>query len=862
MPNQTINRIWFSQYRNHLVVVLSVVIGGLLGVTFFKGCSAIGADSHRDVYTPSADNGFIYKSNLLLSELIEEAQQKNPNHPRSLKELNNKYGALQFELPYNYVEAAGGRASDIRLVAINPDSIHSSSLRQFYYNSDLPALLAKQKQNLGERIFNIVFDRGGLEIKSIKLVPSMFRLSLVKDSWKGTIIAQENSLFPTKNHCFITWGMNMIPLRMNAASRGDYIITADFEAKRFSHMGHAVDYYECFQKYNNDSTKVIINLGNDGDCVKIEYLSYHKLRIKTEGSICCTTLDSIGHVSQTFFSEAGKGDVTHDFTNDLKLIITDKNGIKITEFVLTHHNPMRNLSMVVSSSAGRSRYFEARNFTDRFTQQVIRGLSSTMNNTLYSDTIPLSIDPLLSVAFEQELKNYCEQVLKTSQNINALPTDQWELSMTVMDMATGNVVAMPYYRTEDNKIDYNIAISRKNPALLRRYIGSTFKPLLALAAVQTEPSLVHLNTVGKYHLLPSTIRLDGDGNPVRAKAQFYGNEIEAWSLAGKTRRFWNGSSTLGEFIASSDDVYPVALAVLSLAGVDGSEATYDFSRSNAFRQNLLVEKDADRINWTEQSLVKNINYLYDLKSYNSVYAQDSLDMSYYIWRNLQLKGDELLGLESINPDATVMYYQNFLDPPHNVRSNLVPWVLGQGTNEWNCVKLAEAWTRMLTKHEVKASFIGRTTVSPSLLPLLKNHIGKDPNEVWNQFLDEMLYAQNHSPGLLSPMNDAVNSLDANLLLFSKTGTPNNYVRPEWKTVDGRSHWLDVGLYCMGLMSSDAYQSVRVGGPAKGLMCVIRITRITNEKPEDDGVSSTHARNFFSANQLRLRKFYEMTRMYY
>jgi hypothetical protein len=192
----------------------------------------------------------------------------------------------------------------------------------------------------------------------------------------------------------------------------------------------------------------------------------------------------------------------------------------------------------------------------------------------------------------------------------------------------------------------------------------------------------------------------------------------------------------------------------------------------------------------------------------------------------------------------------------------VPWVLGQGTNEWNCVKLAEAWTRMLTKREVRASFIDKPGTIPSLVERLKTKDNANPNEVWNRFLDELLYAQTHSPGLLTPMDNAVKSLGHDLVLFSKTGTPNNYDRPEWKTLDGRRHWLDVGLYCMGLMPSDSYQKVREGGPAKGLMCVIRITRITRQKPSDDGVSSTHARNFFSANKRRLQKFYEMTRRYY
>ena len=862
MPNQRIDRNWYSRYRTHMMAVVAFIVVAVIGTTFFKGCSAIGRDSRQDVYTPSADDGFIYKANQLLSEIVEEAKKANPHKPLTLQQLNDKYGALHFELPYNYVEAAGGRASDIRLVSINPDSIRSSSLRKFYYNSDLPALLLKQKQNLGERIFNIKFERSGLEIKSIRLVPSMFKLALVKDPWEGTILARESSLFPERSHCFLTWGMNMLPIRMNAASKGDYIVSADFESKCFTRLGRALDYYDCYRMFGNDSTKLIINLGGNGNCLKIEYVSPEKVRIKTEGSISCSTLDSIGQVRQTSFSEAGKGSVVHEFRNDLKLIVTDTQGAKITEFVLTHHNPMLNLSMVVSSNAGKMRYFEGKNFTDRFTQQVIRGLSSTMRNTLFRDTVQLSIDPLLSAAFEEELKGYCENVLKKAPDIHASSTDQWELSMTVMDMATGNVLAVPYYRSEDNNVDYDVAIGRKNPALLRRYIGSAFKPLLALAAVEATPSLVGLNTVGKYSLDRSSIVLGKDGKAKSGKASFYGTAVDAWALSQKTQGFWSGCQRIGDFLAHSDDVYPVAMAVLSLAGADGSKPAYDFSRSNAFGRDLMLEKDPDRINWTEQPLIRDLDLLYDLKSYNDLYADDSLSMSHYIWRNLQLNGDDQFGLDNINPDVTVMHYQKLYDQPHKLKTNLVPWVLGQGTNEWNCVKLAEAWTRMLTKREVRASFIDKPGTIPSLVERLKTKDNANPNEVWNRFLDELLYAQTHSPGLLTPMDNAVKSLGHDLVLFSKTGTPNNYDRPEWKTLDGRRHWLDVGLYCMGLMPSESYQKVREGGPAKGLMCVIRITRITRQKPSDDGVSSTHARNFFSANKRRLQKFYEMTRRYY
>lgn len=859
---QKIDRNWYSRYRPHLLTALILVVLTIVAVTFLKGCSAIGHDSRKDVYTPSADNGFIYKANQLLSEIVEDAKKKHPGTPQTLQQLNRKYGALSFELPYNYQEAAGGRASDIRLVRINPDSIRSASLRQFYYNSDLPALLEKQRQNLGERIFNIKFERGGLEIKSIRLMPSMFKLALEKDPWQGSIMARENSLFPESSYCFLTWGMNMLPIRQNSKSNGDFIITADLDGKRFRRLGKTVDYYDCWKHYQSDSTKLIINLGKNGNCLKLEYIAPTKVRIKAEGSISCSTLDSIGQVHHTAFSEAGKGGEVHDFRNDLKLIVTDTQGAKITEFVLTHHNPMLNLSMVISTDAGKMRYFENRDFTDRFTQQIIRGLSSSMRNTLFRDTVQLSIDPLLSVAFEQELRNYCENVLRKAPDIHASPADQWELSMTVMDMATGQVIAAPYYRTEDSQVDYEVSIGRKNPALLRRYVGSAFKPLLALAAVQSQPALMSLSTIGKYSLDGASIQLGKDGRPRSGKARFYGTEIDAWALSQKTRGFWVGCPSMGQFLAHSDDVYPVALSVLSLAGQDGKQSTYDFSRSSAFSSKLLLEKDPDRVNWTEQPLIKNLGILYDLKSYNDLYADDSLKMSHYIWRSLPLQGEDQFGLDNINPDVTVMHYQKLYDQPHKLKTNLVPWILGQGTNEWNCVKLAEAWTRMLTKREVRASFIDKTTQSPTLVKPLKSNLNPDPNDVWNQFLDALLYAQSHSPGLLTPMDNAVKKLGHDMLLFSKTGTPNNYDRPEWKTLDGRSHWLDVGLYCMGLMPSASYQQVRQQGEASGVVCILRITRITRQKPSDDGVSSIHARNFFSASSRRLQKFYDMTRLYY
>ena len=83
---------------------------------------------------------------------------------------------------------------------------------------------------------------------------------------------------------------------------------------------------------------------------------------------------------------------------------------------------------------------------------------------------------------------------------------------------------------------------------------------------------------------------------------------------------------------------------------------------------------------------------------------------------------------------------------------------------------------------------------------------------------------------------------------------------------GGPRWLDVGLYCMALMPQSSYNAVKQGKEGSGIMCVVRVTRIVNKKHRnvtaqgnDNGIQSSDARNFFSANLPLLRKFYTMTK---
>ena len=388
-----------------------------------------------------------------------------------MEELNRKYAPFTFAFPENYKEGMGGRVSDLRLVDIHTDAFMNESQRKFYNNSVLPNLLMKQRQNMGTRIFNIKFEKDSLDVKSIELVPSMFRVALEKDPWQGTIMAADNSLFPESKHCFIVWGKNMMPIRMASHAQGNFIVTADKNQRKFMRMNREVDYYTCFQEYNQQNTMLIVNLGDHGKALKLEYLSANQLRVKVEGGVHCHVVDSVGNTVDIHSTEAGaKGEIV-PFQNDLKLIITNRTGEKQNEFVVSHHNPMLNLSLLVNSNSGKSRFFLDKGFIDLFSQQMVTGLSSTLRNSTFKDTVQLTVDPMLSLEFEREMQRYCETVLMPQSF--AKSDDIWEMSLTVMDMATGNVIAAPFYCSANRGISEEIAASRKNPALMRRYVGSS-----------------------------------------------------------------------------------------------------------------------------------------------------------------------------------------------------------------------------------------------------------------------------------------------------------------------------------------------------------------------------------------------------
>lgn len=857
----TIDRRWVERHGRKLIFGIIAIAGVLLGATILKQHTALGKSAAADVYIPSDDEGFVGRTNEMLAHMVQRGNTTpyDTIHPRSITDLQRKYPGLKFTLPYDIDNVEGARAADIRLSDIDPSAIEDNDDVRFFHNSDVPSLLAKQRQSLGENIFRISFSGKDLTIKSIQLTPSMFKVALESNPWTGTIIAADGSLFPSSSHCFMSWGRSVVPIKESGKGHiqtgGGFtkVIMPDIDNNELTlSNGKPIDFYRLYDAYKKDTTTVVLKLGS-GREVAFDYLKGNQLCIKPIKAYCeaYNTEKSTEPIRPQTASESG---IIYALDQSIKLVVfAEKGREKVAELTIHRNNPMLTLSTLVNSYEGKSRYSISPNLTDRFTQQIVRGLSSTLRNTASTDTIRLSIDPMLSMEMERELRDYCKKTLQPK-----FGTGEWEMSLTMMDMSTGCIVGAPYYRSADEGIDYDLALGRKNPALMRRYLGSTFKPLVALASVLTKPELAsHQNTQGNYRL----ISVENVGKKTKGSAEFYGHNTNAWALSTSYQRFWNGCETIAEFFAKSDDVYPVAMVTKAL-GLDEPGSPFKFTKKD-----ILLEENSS-FTWPTCQFIQKLDKLYSLPTMAEYSANADLNMTYYTWDALKLNTEDKFGLDNISPDPTLLYFDNLTTPGATLKGELVPWVLGQGTNEWNCLKIAEAWTRMLTKRKVMTSFIRHDSKWEA--PLLSE---SENERAWNTLLNALRDAQNNSNyGLLWPMNNKIVKLceaehltgDDELILFSKTGTPDNYERQEVKLINGKTKTLDMGLFCMALMTRSSFNAALYGGKPKGLMCVIRVTRMLDGKVEGNGVQSTDARNFFSAEQSapRLKKFYYLTKGYY
>lgn len=873
--------------------------------SFMKGFTSLGQAGGGKLYNPAEkvgeDEGFVGKANVLLRELVADVDESVK--ATCLDSLNKRYPALEFDLPYGEEHKPYIEASDLRLVAIHPERIKSEKLRKFYFNSRLPQLLQKQSEQLDETFFKIRFKGESIKVGNVRpidlqyiqLVPSMFKVALAKNPWTGAVYGAPNCLFADSDAVFLTYGNCMLPLHNENRFTRDNMQKFHAVMSDGTLVGQngPIDYYDYYLKTFKNETPHCINI-DLRDQINSKPQADFLLSYSNDTLIVShnTNLIVVGEGSARSYPKPKTGETRPErlpFVDGMKLLVYDEGDRKLGEFVIQRQDPSRMLSCLVQSNMGQSRFFIDPAQTDLFTQQMLRGLSRHLSNRDNVEKVELSIDPMLSKTLEQEIEGYLHALQKDigRSKPKSQVKEQYDMSVTVMDISTGQVLATPFYTSlfDYEDLPQSMRMTTRNTSLSRRSVGSVFKPLVALPSVLTNPNLLDMNT-------SNPRRYTGPENWSNPKAtvNFFNRKTTVW--ARKSTSHWGGCD-FTSFISRSDDVYPVALAALAMTSqqLDASVTTLPVDGDNNFfrldhgRLAFRKADDKQRVNQRNCYFTDWLSYLYDtsyddnyisdLNLFNGLFAHESLNME-----------QKQFGLEEIAPEYTNLRLERFYDGD-DFHDRLVPWTLGQGDNMWNCIKLAEAWCRMVGKRPVHASFIKQRGDSlPSLVQegaeypgcVLGHRSESAINSTWNVFLEKLHDAQG-AGSLLTPMRERVQSLNmsenTNLTLFAKTGTPDAYIRYEFPMLGGNNRYVDIGMYAFALMDNGQYvNNIRNNRPGKGVVCVVRITRsyqCDKCRPGKQcsaceafkGLQSTNARDFFSnKNSTRLWKLYEMTKNYY
>ena len=878
-----------------------LVLLAALALSFIKGCTPLGKAGAGKLYNPAEkvgeDEGFVGKANMLLKELVADVDESV--NATCLDSLNKRYPALEFDLPYGEEHKPYIEASDLRLVGIHPERIKSEKLRKFYFNSRLPQLLQRQSEQLDETYFKIRFKGEDIRVKHVRpidlqyiqLVPSMFKVALAKNPWTGSVYGAPNCLFTDTNTVFLTYGNSMLPLHNEESLTREKPLNFHAVMSEGTLMGERepIDYY----KYYLDAFK-----SGGGHSINIDLRDHINERGQAEFLICYShdsliishsnNIIVVGEGNAKTLQKPQTGEKRPDkipFVDGMKLLVYDGGDRKLGEFVIQKQDPSRMLSCLVQSNMGQSRFFIDPAQTDLFTQQMLRGLSRHLSNRDNVEKVELSIDPMLSKTMEREIEGYLHSLQRSIGNKKPArqEKEQYDMSVTIMDMATGQVLATPFYTSlfDYEDLPESMKMTTRNTSLSRRSVGSVFKPLVALPSVLTNPNLLDMNTSS-----PRRYSRSDDDTHVN----FFGRKTMVWA---KKTSHWGGCN-FTTFLSRSDDVYPVALAALAMTSqrLEASVTTLPVEGTNNFftlDHGMLAFRKADdpqNTNQRNRYFTDWLSYLYDT-SYDNNYVSD-LNLFNGLFTNETLDVEQKqFGLEEIAPEYTNLRLERFYDGD-DFHDRLVPWTLGQGDNMWNCIKLAEAWSRMIGKRAVHASFIKqRGDTLPSLVQsgaeypgcvLGQRSVGAI-NSTWNAFLEKLHEAQKDKGyNLLSPMRDCVLDLNrsenVNLTLFAKTGTPDAYIRYEFPMLGGNNRYVDLGMYAFALVDSKQYaDNIKNNRPGKGVVCVVRITRSYQCnvcKPgkqckaceEFMGLQSKDAYQFFTQTPSRLQKFYEMTKNYY
>lgn len=865
-----------------LLVTLLGIFAALFYWQFFQNSESNFLKFHgKTDYAPLniKDKGFYGKVNSLLEKALEDKFDVEYD----ITQLDKIYKRLKFYYP-NDTTSYSASVYDIRLIDFIPDSTDKEELA-FYFNSDFRNTIEKQKRNLSQEYFHIEWDRAKTKILSITIDTTLFNLSLLNDSWKGSIKFIDPFSEVDPNVKYVITENNVIPLFSSNVDTtrfynymNQYDTISPIREKKYS-----IDEFEyLFQSLNNDNSEkshvLLLNYHSanekENEC-SIRFLNT-KNRIFIQTQFVNLTLN-IGGKQLSFVNDTAFALPTN--FDWLKITLQLRNLTKKYSLYISKVSPFSIASKPLNGGVTSERLHIDTNYLDLFSLQQLRQLESGISNKDSIKSVTLSTNIILSKYLEQQIKAKVASLNK-DKTFCLRPDDVFEMSVCLMDIATGEIIAAPFYSNEFEKNNIDEIANQRNFNLARHDIGSTFKPLISLAAYLKYPSL------SDFQLLPATTYFIADTASV-----ILGYPTIGYGFDRKTKTpndlFWSKNSVgRQEFLSKSNDNFPVALSMIALT--ERGDPAYRFLASGKLNNtsiNNLHQINGDvtsRINFSRKirqpifkdisnsSFVNLISNLYSVSPENKDSTYNTITYDTQPWDSLKTKKNVFF---SLYPDIVYLGTDRFGNTnsgdPDFKKFEL--FVLGQGDNLWSNIKLAEAYSRLISKHKVNATFLATDSIKvPNLFlnpkSLFKSQSGDQYNfdvsrvsmeNSWLSFMQDWEAAVKLKNPLLNTaylnFNKGVKNFK-DYHFYCKTGTPqendehsNNKVFKKGKT----QVWWDEGVFVFGVTNNS------IDYP-KGVVGVVYIKHLTLQEVKKSVESST-ARDFLTPEIFEKIMFYNKNR---
>ncbi len=844
--------------KGNLRYLIPVVISLIFILLLFQ-CQDVGFMYFKDkqyyISSQKPDEGFIGKTNAIFESRLNEVEGYLTTFDQLSDTLDNPYRDF-----FTFYIPPDGTLNDIRLIDINDNKL-SEKEKQFYFRSDFITYLNKQQKDYSKQYFKIGFSQvdNGFKINSIEVNPELARVPLTNEtSWKGSIYAKKNYLLRDAVG-FSDESGNIYPIlnssilsnnERNENITQDFFITSDlYKNILFGRAGYSYPF--------GDET--YLNLSKFGDSLFFSVGEGNSIR----------DLDDINSTGAS--QRVINLDKNYRFIlNEDKLIQIDTaNTFNLLRF--TKHN-IKGLSVNYGNDS----------FIDTFGKQI--GMQLPNSLPFSEKNVQLSIDNYLSKYLEYEMINFLEDAIPgfIQEGLNLEDTSLQglksqgvviKMGVTVMNPSTGEVLAAPYFNSiyGENTSDSDLSNSR-NENLINHNIGSAFKPLLVLNNCLLFPELTNFQLD---YGTPNTSRASEFESGIDSDEilRLLGYPIPSFFGDDDNRGNERDGVTLNEAFLNSSNTYPLAQLFLALSNPDIDEnsfASRTFSRvtDGNFEAIDLLEGTTPHANifdingsslqignFESTDVVANFKNLFDISTgrlgFNSGVLDPKLLYDYSVWSNFDPQQLHLISPDSVSL-RTDFIGSGYTQVP--VRTHLVPWVLGAGDNKWNNIKLAEAYSRIVSKRGVRATFLQNQKAQPKNIleeviefkarKSIDYRLGLDNhNEAWNQILDALdtattKYYLRNKLNLDDNLDNISRKIDGlgSLVGLGKTGSPSEYVFTAKDQISFafRKKIRTDGIFAFSIMTREQYNSVRENEEIENNLGLVIIVSVALEQNKRDG----------------------------